>query len=573
MSGSNSSTSSRAPSAKGIDSLNDQTVEELTQKSKSNDDTPKKKGIASSEVPVDTANEDFDRRGDYPDSTTEETHLLYPTDTAVTVPSGQNKFPFSNFVRRLSLTEYKRLFRMSVPVILAYTLQNSLQTVSILIVGRLGAQELATSAFSFMLAMCSGWLIQLGGTTAIDTLGSATYTASEDPHELGIILQRGFFVLGVLYIPIIGLWLFSQPLLLMLGQTPELAYTASRFLQCLIPGGLGFIYFEAVKKYLQVQGIMQAGSWVLLVTSPINALLNYILIHPMGFGLYGAPIATGITYWLSFIGIVLYAKYVNGYQAWGGWSARALTNLPIFFKLAILGTIMIGSEWWAFEIVALEAGRLGNIALAAQSVVMTSDQVTFTIPFGIGVATSTRVGNLLGDRKPRSAQRAAYTGAMLAVSVGAVVMMIMMAARNYYGKLFSDDIDVIMETAKVIPYVALFQMADGLNSTCCGSLRGMGRQHIGAIVNASAYYIFALPIGYYLASQGRGLPGLWSAQCGALYFAGVIELCVVTRTNFKLEVEKALDRLDQYPQEDEEIAALREESEEYMEDAQPVNVE
>lgn len=39
---------------------------------------------------------------------------------------------------------------------------------------------------------------------------------------------------------------------------------------------------------------------------------------------------------------------------------------------------------WAFEIVAISAGRLGSLSLAAQSVIMTTDQVLNTIPFGIG---------------------------------------------------------------------------------------------------------------------------------------------------------------------------------------------
>ena len=41
----------------------------------------------------------------------------------------------------------------------------------------------------------------------------------------------------------------------------------------------------------------------------------------------------------------------------------------------------------AFEIVALAAGRLGSLPLAAQSVIMTTDQVLNTIPFGIGAGS------------------------------------------------------------------------------------------------------------------------------------------------------------------------------------------
>lgn len=50
---------------------------------------------------------------------------------------------------QLIANEFWVLFKGSVPVILAYTLQNSLQTISVLIVGRLGAEELAVSAFCY----------------------------------------------------------------------------------------------------------------------------------------------------------------------------------------------------------------------------------------------------------------------------------------------------------------------------------------------------------------------------------------------------------------------------------------
>lgn len=47
------------------------------------------------------------------------------------------------------LSEIWLLTKASIPVILAYTLQNSLQTVSVLIVGRLSPEALATAAFCY----------------------------------------------------------------------------------------------------------------------------------------------------------------------------------------------------------------------------------------------------------------------------------------------------------------------------------------------------------------------------------------------------------------------------------------
>jgi multidrug resistance protein, MATE family len=156
---------------------------------------------------------------------------------------------------QLIYNELRILLKGSVPVILAYALQNSLQTFSVMIVGRGAPEDLAAAAFSYMFAMCTAWLIGLGGSTAIDTLGSSTFTGSKSRKDLGTLLQRSYVVLGLFYIPICVLWIFSEPLFLALGQDPQISRKSAQFLSCLVPGGLGYIYFEATKKYLQAQGM------------------------------------------------------------------------------------------------------------------------------------------------------------------------------------------------------------------------------------------------------------------------------------------------------------------------------
>lgn len=394
------------------------------------------------------------------------------------------------------------------------------------------------------------------------TLCSSSFTGSKDPHDLGILLQRAFIVLTLFYIPIAISWIFSEPLFKALGQSDDLSRNSSKFLQCLIPGGLGYIYFECLKKYLQAQGrlahyppsqldanvapeIMRPGTYVLLITSPLNAALNYLFIYNFKMGLIGAPIATGISYWISFLLLVAYAIFVRGWESWGGWSRKCLRNLGTFSRLALLGFFHVGTEWWAFEIVALVAGRLGTIPLAAQSVIMTSDQVMNTIPFGVGVATSARVGNLLGARNAKGAARAANVAACLSMLLGAVVLAILMGTRSHFAKIFNDDADVVKLTAQVLPFVALFQIADGLNGSCGGSLRGTGRQHIGAIINIVSYYCVALPLGVHLAFNGWGLEGLWVGQCIALYLVGVLEWGFVAFSDWDHQVKKAFERMDE----------------------------
>jgi MATE family multidrug resistance protein len=198
---------------------------------------------------------------------------------------------------------------------------------------------------------------------------------------------------------------------------------------------------------------------------------------------------------------------------------------------------------------------------------MTTDQVLNTIPFGIGVATSSRVGNLLGARDARGAARAANTAAILSITLGSIVMAVMLIVKDSYAKIFSHDMDVVRLTAKVMPLVALFQVADGLNGSvphfhcyinlsgvhadkwrilgsCGGALRGMGRQHTGAAVNLVSYYFGALPLGIWLAFHGYGLVGLWVGQCIALYLVGAIMWSLVGFSNWDEQVKKAFDRME-----------------------------
>jgi Na+-driven multidrug efflux pump len=82
-----------------------------------------------------------------------------------------------------------------------------------------------------------------------------------------------------------------------------------------------------------------------------------------------------------------------------------------------------------------------------------------TIPFGVGVATTARIGNLLGARNARGAARSAAVAAWLSMLLGAVVLVVLMATRDRFALLFNDDPRVVRLTADVLPYVALFQIA------------------------------------------------------------------------------------------------------------------
>ncbi|CAG8756500.1 14377_t:CDS:2, partial [Ambispora leptoticha] len=222
-----------------------------------------------------------------------------------------------------------------------YLLQYTLQVANVFSLGRLGSSELAASALANMFAAVTCWSVGLGAASALDTLCSQAYT-SGTPIMVGVHLQRGVIIILVGIMPIAMLWWEAERILVILGQDKELSKMAGVYLRYLLPGAPAYLLFESVKKYLQAQGIMHASTYVLIICAPLNLVLNYTLVlyKPIALGFLGAPLAITIIYWLMLTLIVLYTRFFDGYQVWGGWTCDSLRDWQTFTKLAIPGILM-----------------------------------------------------------------------------------------------------------------------------------------------------------------------------------------------------------------------------------------
>ncbi|KAI7877247.1 MATE efflux family protein [Lichtheimia hyalospora FSU 10163] len=442
--------------------------------------------------------------------------------------------------------EFRWLLYNSIPLVGTYLLQNAMQIASVFSLGHLGPVELAAAALGTMFANVSAWSVVLGTATALDTFCAQAYTGARDKTLVGVYLQRSLLIMAILFIPIAVVWWYATSILLALNQDPELALKAGLFLRWFLIGAPAFMAFECCKKYMQAQGLMKPPTYAMIIAFPTSFFLNWILVHwePVSLGFVGAPLGTAISYWVMLLVLLVYIWKVRGSEAWGGWSREALREWWPFLKLAIPGILMVCSEWWAFEIAALAASYLGTTDLAAQSIVLSTISATFTIPYGISVAASNRVGNSLGEGLSLKSKRAAYTALIFAVGFGAGNSTLLLVTRSFFGYLFTSDPNVVIRVSQILPLCALFQIADALYGVSSGVFRGMGRQHVAAWINLLAYYVVGLPIGYVITFQhGWGLAGIWSSLCFAIWLSAAGEVAFLSTINWKKEVEIARARV------------------------------
>lgn len=141
--------------------------------------------------------------------------------------------------------------------------------------------------------------------------------------------------------------------------------------------------------------------------------------------------------------LALYVRFVNGYQCFGGFSTKALRNWKPMLKLAGPGVIMICSEWWAVEAMAMAASYLGTVNLAAHSIIQATANFTFQIPFSVSAVVATRIGNLVGAGRALSARISSTTAIMLAVVLGLNNSIFLLLVRNAWGWLLTSDAETI----------------------------------------------------------------------------------------------------------------------------------
>jgi MATE family multidrug resistance protein len=409
--------------------------------------------------------------------------------------------------------EAKVLTKSSAPLILTFLLQYSLPVASIFTVGHIGKTELGAVSLASMTASITGYAVYQGLATSLDTLCAQAY-GSGRPHLVGLQLQRMLYFLLLITIPISLVWAFGNHILARIVPEKETAHLAALYLKILIAGAPGYAAFEAGKRYLQAQGLFSATMYILLICAPLNAFLNWFMVWHLGWGFIGAPIAVSITENILPLLLFLYVRFVDGYQCWGGFDRRALTNWMPMIKLALPGLFMVLAEFLAFEILTLSSSWLGPTELAAQSVLGSICGITFMVPFPMSVAASTRIANLIGATLAVPAKTAAKVAVCASVLVGIFNLLLLSLLREAIPRLFTPDKEVIGMVSKLLPLCATFQVFDALAANCNGILRGLGRQEIGGYVGLFAYYVVGTPISFTLGfgSLHWGLYGLWTVS-------------------------------------------------------------
>ncbi|CAA7043892.1 unnamed protein product [Microthlaspi erraticum] len=481
--------------------------------------------------------------------------LLQPQADHGTVPShgelervlSDVETPLFLRLRKATMIESKLLFKLAAPAVIVYMINYLMSMSTQIFSGHLGNLELAAASLGNTGIQIFAFGLLIGMGSAVETLCGQAF-GGKKYEMLGVYLQRSTVLLTLTGVLLTVIYVFSKPILIFLGQSPEIASAASLFVYGLIPQIFAYAVNFPIQKFLQSQSIVAPSAYIAAATLFIHLLLSWLAVYKLGMGLLGASLALSFSWWIIVVAQFVYiVKSERCRETWRGFSVQAFSGLPSFFKLSAASAVMLCLEFWYYQVVVLLAGLLENpeLALDSLSICMTIVGWVFMISVGFNAAISVRVSNELGAGNPKSAAFSVIIVNIYSFTATVIVAIVLLACRDVLSYAFTDGEKVAAAVSDLCPLMALTLVLNGIQPVFSGVAVGCGWQTFVAKVNVGCYYIIGIPLGAIFGFYFKfGAKGIWTGMlCGTL-IQTVILAWVTFRTDWVKEVEEASKRLD-----------------------------
>ena len=433
--------------------------------------------------------------------------------------------------------EFSYNIKLAYPVILGMLGHTFVSFVDNVMVGQLGAAELAAVSLgnSFIFIAMS---IGIGFSTAITPLvaeadGEGNFGKGKSAFK------HGLFLCTVLALILFGLLLLAKPIMYIMQQPQEVVVLAIQYLDLVAFSLVPLIVFQAFKQFSDGLSLTKYPMYATIIANVLNVLINYVLIFgKFGFpemGIVGAAVGTLVSRFvmLFYLWFLLSKKqkskaYVTGIQFFK-LSKKALKKI---INLGLPSAMQMFFEVGIFTAAIWLSGTLGRNAQAANQIALNLSSMTFMVAMGLSVAAMIRVGNQKGLKDFKALKRIAesifFLGFILAVIFALTFVVFHKVLPNLYVDYDNpanalDTAEVVKIAATLLLAAAVFQITDSLQVIVLGALRGLQDVYIPTLITFIAYWLIGFPVSYYLGRpEYYGSLGIWLGLLAGLSSAAIL---------------------------------------------------
>lgn len=418
--------------------------------------------------------------------------------------------------------------RLAGPLIVGQLSQIGLAFTDTIMAGRLGPTDLAAVSVGSSLWMPVN-LAVIGVLLALSPTVAQLYGAGRR-GEIGVWFRQGIWLalaLSLLAVPIVR---SIDGVMLWLQIDPSIIPVTSDYLAA-VSFGVPAACLLLVPRFVS-EGI---GHTRPIMFAQLGALgLNVIFNYAFMFGKFGMPAmgavgagwSTALVLWANALFMFAYVALHRRFrplQLFARWAWPAYHEFSRLVRLGFPMAMTLVLEMGLFSAVTLLMGTLGAATVAAHQIALNYAGLVFMVPLGLSMAITIRVGQETGAGRPQAARFAGMVGMGMAAVFMGISAMVMFAVPDAIVAIYTDDAIVSRLAIELLFFAAVFQIADGLQVSALGGLRGLKDTVWPMAITFVVYWLVAFPLAWWFGfTQAFGAPGLWVGMVAGLSLAAVL---------------------------------------------------
>ena len=410
-----------------------------------------------------------------------------------------------------------QVLRLALPAAAEQMLGMMVGIVDTFLVGHLGAASLASVGLANQWIFLSATFFGAVGTGSTALI--ARFVGAKEPDRANEVLRQSV-LLGVLIgvvAFVLGLSL-ARPAVTLLGARGEVIGLSSTYLRIVSAAVIVAPLMYLGNASLRGAGDTQTPLRIMLVVNLVNIGVAVTAIN----GLFGVPkmgvagSALGAATAQVVGGVLVTAVLLRGRGQIRLRPDRLRPDWDVIRRITRVG-LPTGVENLMFRIGNMAyvsvLASLGVAAYAANQVAINGWSLSFMPGFGFAVAATTLVGQSLGAKEPKKAERCGYTAYWMGAALMAAIGLLFVFFPAQIMGFFTNDAEVISLGTMPLRVMGVAQPFLAAAMIFAGALRGAGDTRFPMVITAAAIWLIRLPLAYVLGvTLGWGLVGAWTAM-------------------------------------------------------------
>ena len=381
--------------------------------------------------------------------------------------------------------ELRATLALAMPLAGANLLQMAVYAVDVVFIARLGPEALAAASLSVALFGLLMWTMSGLVGAAAPIIAAELGARRHAVREVRRSVRMGGWLAVAAGLVVMAICAFGEPLLLLAGQSPAVAARAGPFLMVLMFAAIPSIMASLLRVFVSALGRPGIATWISALALALNALGNYALVFgnlgAPAWGLIGSAVSSVIVS-LAMVGayaiVIARDRRMRRYRLLGRWWRGEWSRLRDMLRIGLPIAATILAEAGLFSGAAFLMGLIGEAELAGHTLALQLAALAFQVPFGIGQATTIRVGFFHGAGDREGIRRAGNTGIALGAAFMVLTAAIMVLAPRTILYLYVDpyapaNAAMVGFALQFMVLAAAFQLFDGLQAVTAGALRGL----------------------------------------------------------------------------------------------------